>query len=98
MGKKVYLITDEDKTGIELALEIKGDEEITICLLQDAVFFANKKTPEIGEAINQKFKVVACKEDIDRRGIHKFIFDEVVLQDYSEIVDTLLEADKIINA
>jgi sulfur relay protein TusB/DsrH len=95
--KKLFLITDEDKTGIQLALELKNDDEKTICLMQDAVFFANKQTKEIGEALNQKLKVIACKEDVDRRGIQKYIFNEIVLKDYAEIVETIIENDQIIN-
>ncbi|GAH40432.1 unnamed protein product, partial [marine sediment metagenome] len=43
MGKKVlYFITSEDITGVELASEHSGEDAVTILLLQNAVYFANK--------------------------------------------------------
>ncbi len=97
MGKKiVYFITNKDKTGLELALENKEDEK-TICLLQNAVYFANKSVKETSSAINQGIKVIACKEDINIRGLNKYIFDKVELKDYGEIIDIVLANDAILN-
>lgn len=97
MGKKIiYFITNEDKTGIELALENKEDEK-TICLLQNAVYFANKHVKEISSALNMDIKVVACKEDVDIRGLNKYVFTEVELKNYGEIIDIVLANDSIIN-
>lgn len=97
MGKKIlYFITDEDKTGIELALENNADD-ITICLLQNAVYFANKTVKEISEALERGKKVIACKEDVEIRGIGTLIFDKVQLLDYGKIIDVVLANDSIIN-
>jgi len=97
MGKKiVYFITGEDDTGIKLALENTNDY-VTICLLQNAVYFGNKITKEISEAINQNKIVIACKEDVVVRGIKNLIFDQIKLQNYSEIIDTVILNDAIIN-
>ena len=97
MGKKiVYFITGEDKTGIELALENKEDEK-KICLLQNAVYFANKTVKEISNAINQGIGVIACKEDVEVRGLKDLIFEQVELKDYGEIIDIVLANDSIIN-
>lgn len=97
MSKKViYFISSQDKTGLKLALENKNDEK-TICLLQNAVYFANKNIKETGEALNQGLKVIACEEDINIRGLKRYIYDNVELKDYGEIIDIVLSNDSIIN-
>lgn len=97
MGKKIlYFITDEDNTGLKLALENKEDD-ITICLLQNAVYFANKTVKEISEALEQNKTVMACKEDVEIRGLKNLIFNKIKLIDYGEIIDTVLANDSIIN-
>ncbi len=97
MGKKsLYFITDEDETGIELALENK-ENDITICLLQDAVFFANKTNKLISEALNQNKTVIVVKEDIEKRGLTNIINNKVNALDYGEIIDKIFEHDSVIN-
>lgn len=97
MGKKaLYFITSEDKTGLEIALENKEDD-VTICLLQNAVFFANKTNKLISEALNQNKKVLAVKEDVEKRGLNNIISDKVSVIDYGAVIDKIFEHDSIIN-
>ena len=98
MGKKVlYFITSEDITGVELAMEHTDDDDVTILLLQNAVYFANKTNRAISQVLNQKKKVAACKEDIDKRGLNKFISDKIRLVASNEVIDLFFENDTIIN-
>ena len=98
MGKKVlYFITSEDITGVELAMEHTDDDDVTILLLQNAVYFANKSNKAVSQALNQKKKVVACKEHIDIRGLNKFISDKIRLVASGEVIDLIFENDSIIN-
>jgi len=97
VGKKIlYFITDEDKTGIKLALENK-DDDITICLLQNAVYLATRAGKEIEEALNNNKQVIACKDDVEIRGLKNLIFENVKLFDYGEIIEEVLSNDSIIN-
>ncbi len=98
MGKKVlYFITSEDITGVELAMEHTDDDDVTILLLQNAVYFANKSNKSVAQALNQKKKVAACKEHIDIRGLNKFISDGIRLVASDEVVDLIFENDTIVN-
>lgn len=98
MGKKVlYFITSEDITGVELAMEHTDEDDITILLLQNAVYFANKSNKAISQALNQKKTVAACKEHIDLRGLNKFISDKIKLVTSEEVIDLIFENDSIIN-
>lgn len=98
MGKKVlYFITSEDITGVELAMEHTDDDDVTILLLQNAVYFANKSNKAVSQALNQKKKVVACKEHVDIRGLNKFISDKIRLVASEEVIDIIFENDSIIN-
>lgn len=98
MGKKVlYFITSEDVTGVELAMEHSDEDDVTILLLQNAVYFANKSNRSVSQALNQKKKVAACKEHVDIRGINKFISDGIKLVASDEVVDLIFENDTIIN-
>jgi sulfur relay protein TusB/DsrH len=98
MGKKVlYFITSEDITGVELAMEHTDEDDVTILLLQNAVYFANKSNKAVSQALNQKKKVAACKEDVDIRGITKFISNGISLVASDEVVDLIFENDTIIN-
>ncbi|RLI00007.1 hypothetical protein DRO19_00730 [Candidatus Bathyarchaeota archaeon] len=94
MAKILYFITDTDPLGIELAMQHKG-EEVGICLLQDATYFACKK--EIEKAINQGIKIYAAKKDVELRGLTKLIPPEVKVLDYSEIIDLLFDYEKVVN-
>jgi len=98
MGKKVlYFITSDDITGVELAMEHTDDDDVTILLLQNAVYFANKSNRAISQALNQKKKVAACKEHIYTRGLNKFISDNIRLVASDEVIDLIFENDTIIN-
>jgi len=98
MGKKVlYFITSEDITGIELAMEHTDDDDVTILLLQNAVYFANKSNKAVTQALNQNKKISACKEHIDTRGLSNFISDKIKLVASSEIIDLIFENETIIN-
>ena len=98
MGKKVlYFITSEDITGVELAMEHTEEEDVTILLLQNAVYFANKSNKAIAHALNQKKTVAACKEHIDLRGLNKFISDKIKLVTSEDVIDLIYENDSIIN-
>ena len=98
MGKKVlYFVTSEDITGVELAMEHTDDDDVTILLLQNAVYFANKANKSVSQALNQNKKVAACKEHIDIRGLNKFISDKIKLVASDEVIDLIFENDTIIN-
>jgi len=98
MGKKVlYFITSEDITGVELAMEHTDDDDVTILLLQNAVYFANKSNKAVSQALNQNKNVVACKEHIDIRGLNKFISDKIRLVASDEVIDLIFQNDSIIN-
>jgi sulfur relay protein TusB/DsrH len=98
MGKKVlYFITSEDITGVELAIEHTEEDDVTILLLQNAVFFANKSNKTISQALDQKKTVAACKEDIDKRGLTNFISDKIKLVASDDVIDLIFGTDTIIN-
>ena len=98
MGKKVlYFITSEDFTGVELAMEHTDEDDVTILLLQNAVYFANKSNRAISQALSQKKNVVACKEHVDTRGLNRFISDKIRLVASEEIIDLIFDNDSIIN-
>jgi sulfur relay protein TusB/DsrH len=98
MSKKVlYFITSEDITGVELAMEHSDEDDVTILLLQNAVYFANKTNKAVSQAINQKKTVAACKEHIDLRGLTNFVSDKIKLVTSDEVVDLIFQNDAIIN-
>ena len=98
MGKKVlYFITCKEETGIQLALEHSDDDDITILLLQNAVYFANKSNKGIGEAIRKNREVAAAKEDVEVRGLNEYLSDGVQLVSDSDIIDIVFNSDNIIN-
>ena len=98
MGIKVlYFITSEDITGVELAMEHTDEDDVTILLLQNAVYFANKSNKAISQALNQKKKVAVSKEHVEIRGLNKFISDGIKLVASDEVVDLIFENDTIIN-
>jgi len=96
MAKKLYFISGEDDMGLDIALESKGDD-ITILLIQNAVYFGTKPNKKIGEALRQNYKVVALKDDIEARGLEKLIQDGISLTDYNGVIDITFENDSIIN-
>ena len=98
MGKKVlYFITSEDITGVELAMEHSAEDDVTILLLQNAVFFANKSNKAVSQALNQNKTVAACKEHVDIRGLSNFISDKIKLVASDGVIDLIFENDSIIN-
>ena len=98
MAKKVlYFITSEDITGVEIAMEHNVEDDVTILLLQNAVYFANKFNKSVSQAINQNKTVMACGEHIKKRGINKLISDKIKLVATDEVVDLIFENDSIIN-
>ncbi len=98
MGKKVlYFITSEDISGVELAMEHTDEDDVTILLLQNAVYFANKANKAVSQALNQKKSVAACKKHVDLRGLTNFISDKIKLVTTEEVVDLIFENDAIIN-
>jgi sulfur relay protein TusB/DsrH len=98
MGKKVmYFITSEDITGVELAMEHTDEDDITILLLQNAVYFANKSNKAVSQALNYKKSVAACKEHIESRGLTNFVSDEIKLVTSDDIIDLIFQNDTIIN-
>ena len=98
MGKKVlYFITSEDITGVELAMEHTDEDDVTILLLQNAVYFANKSNKAVSQALNQKKTVAACKEHIELRGLTNFVSEEVELVASEDVVDLIFQNDTIIN-
>ena len=98
MGKKVlYFITSEDITGVELASEHTEEDAVTILLLQNAVYFANKTNKMVSNALDKNITIVANKEDIEVRGIKNFISDKIKLIAYDEVIDLIFANDTIIN-
>lgn len=98
MGKKVlYFITSEDITGVELAMEHSDEDDVTILLLQNAVFFANKSNKAVSQALNQNKTVTACKEHVDIRGLSNFISDKIKLVTADGVIELIFENDSIIN-
>jgi len=78
-------------------MEHTDEDDVTILLLQNAVYFANKSNKAVSRAINQKKSVAACKEHIDLRGLTNFISDKIKLVTTEEVVDLIFENDAIIN-
>lgn len=98
MGKKVlYFITSEDITGVELASEHTEEDAVTILLLQNAVYQANKTNKMVSTALDKNVTIVANKEDVEIRGIKNFISDKVKLIAYDEVIDLIFANDTIIN-
>jgi sulfur relay protein TusB/DsrH len=98
MGKKVlYFLTSEDITGVELASEHTEEDAVTILLLQNAVYFANKTNEMVSKALDKKVTIVANKEDTEVRGIKNFISDKIKSIAYDEVVDLIFANNTIIN-
>ncbi|MFX1506021.1 MAG: sulfurtransferase complex subunit TusB [Promethearchaeota archaeon] len=97
MTKILFFLTCRDKTGIELALEHeKESDQVTICLMQDAVYNANKT-----DILIQKFvktsKLYVGKADVEKRGLKNYIHPKAKLLDYGEMIDLTFENENIIN-
>ena len=99
MAKILYFVTDMEPMSIELALE-HTDSEVGICLLQDAVYFGCKGkngNGTVAEAIRQGVQVFAAKKDVELRGLKKLIHPEIKVLGYGEIIDLVLDYERIIN-
>lgn len=99
MDKILYFITDMDPTGIKLALEHENCE-VGICLLQDAVYFGckrRKRNGKLAEAIKRGVPVFAAKKDLELRGLTKLLHSEIKVLDYGEIIDLVLNYERIVN-
>ena len=99
MAKILYFVTDMEPTSIKLALE-HTDSEIGICLLQDAVYFGCKGkngNGTVAEAIKRGAHVFVAKKDIELRGLKKLIDPEIKVLGYGEIIDLVLDYERIIN-
>ena len=98
MGKKVlYFITSEDIAGVELAMEHTNEDDVTILLLQNAVYFANKSNKAVSQVLDQNRTVAASKDHIELRGLTNFISDKIKLVTSEEVIDLIFENDTIIN-
>jgi len=99
MAKILYFVTDMEPMSIKLALEHK-DSEVAICLLQDAVYFGCKGksgNATVAEAIKRGAHVLAAKKDVELRGLNKLIHPEIKVLGYGEIIDLVLDYERIVN-
>ncbi len=98
MSKILFFLTCECKLGMDLALEQEGNgDQVTICLLQNAIYNANKTNKQLDDCIIRDVSVYAGEEDVQKRGIKKHLHPEVKLLDYGEVIDLVLEQDNIVN-
>jgi sulfur relay protein TusB/DsrH len=97
MAGILYFITDIDPMSIRLALEHRNSE-VGICLLQDAVYFGCKgKNGTLAEAIKRGVSVFAAKKDVELRGLTRLLHSEIRLLDYGEVIDLVLNHERIVN-
>lgn len=97
MTRILYFVTDKAPVSVRLALESKNNE-VGICLMQDAVYLGCKeKNGILAEAIKHGILVFAAKRDVELRGLLKFIYPEVRVLDYSEIIDLVLDYERVVN-
>jgi sulfur relay protein TusB/DsrH len=99
MTRILYFVTDTDPTSITLAVGHK-DSEVGICLLQDAVYFGcrGKKGNEIlAEAMERGLAVFVAKKDVQLRGLTRLLRPEIKVLDYGQIIDLILNYEKVVN-
>lgn len=99
MAKILYFVTDMDPISIKLALEHEG-HDVGICLLQDAVYFGCKgKTgnENLATAIERGITIFAVKRDVELRGLIKLTRPEIKVLGYDEIIDLILDYERVIN-
>lgn len=97
MARILYFVTDMDPMSIKLALEHK-DNEVGICLLQDAVYFGCKeKNGILAEAIKRGIHVFVAKKDVELRGLAELIHGKIKALEYSKIIDLVLNYERIVN-
>ena len=96
MGKTLILMSDTDEAGIKLASSA-ANQEIAICLMQNAVYLSAKGKKLLDSFISQNKKVYAIEKDVNLRGLKDLIYPEVTLVDYGQVIDLVLEHENIIN-
>ncbi|MBD3350606.1 MAG: sulfurtransferase complex subunit TusB [Candidatus Lokiarchaeota archaeon] len=96
MKKVLYFISAQSTAGVELALENKEDE-VSILLLQNAVYCGTKKCSEVANAIKENKKVYVLKEDVELRGIQSLLLDGIEMVDYNGVIDVTFAQDTIVN-
>jgi len=99
LARILYFVTDTDPMSVKLALEHK-DSEVGICLLQDAVYFGCKGkngNGKLAEAIKHDIQVFAAKKDVELRGLTELIHPEIKVLEYGEIIDLVLNYERIVN-
>jgi len=99
MARILYFVTDMDPMSIKLASEHK-DSEVGICLLQDSVYFGCKGKNGSGilaEAIKRGVSVFAAKKDVELRGLTRLLRSKIKVLDYGEIIDLVLNYERIVN-
>ncbi len=99
MARILYFVTDMDPVSTRIALEHKHSE-VGICLLQDAVYFGCKGKNGNGilaEAIKHGISIFAAKRDVELRGLTRLLHREIRVLDYGEIIDLVLNYERIIN-
>jgi sulfur relay protein TusB/DsrH len=97
MVKTLILMTDIDERAIKIA-EKPDNQDISLCLLQDAVYLAAKGKKLLDSLISQNKNIYALENDIKLRGLNQdLIYSEVKLVDYGKVIDLVLENENIVN-
>ena len=97
MVKTLLLMSDADEKGIKVAMDPEN-QDITVCLLQNATYLAAKGKKLLDTLISQNKKIYALEKDVNLRGLNKdLIYSEVKLIDYGAVIDLVLENENIIN-
>lgn len=98
MKTSLYLISDKYQYSIKLALD-DPSENIAICLLQDAVYFACKGSYEedMLTAIKKGIQIYAVEKDVYLRGLEDRILSDIRIIKYSELIDLIFSYERIIN-
>ena len=74
--------------------------KLEFCLLQDAVYFGckgRKGNGTLTEAIKRGISVFAAKKDVELRGLMKLLHPEIKVLTYGEIIDLVLDYQRVIN-
>ncbi len=96
MAKTLVLISDMDETGLNIASS-NTDDEIAVCLLQNAVYLSTKGKKLCDALISQDKKIYAVEKDVNLRGLKDQIYPEVKLVSYGDVIDLVLAHKNIIN-
>ena len=95
MAKKLILMSDADEKGIKLAET--ADQDTAVCLLQNAVYLPAKNKKLFETLLSQNKKIYALEKDVNLRGLKGLLDAKIKLIDYPDVIDIVLEHDKIIN-